>query len=165
MSTHQVEIMIIASLTAITCALPGVFLVLRRVSLMSDAISHAILFGIVCAFFITKNLSSPLLIVGATLTGILTVTLTELVIYTKKLKEDAAIGLVFPLLFSIAVILISRFASDIHLDTDAVLLGEIAFAPFNRLIANNIDLGPQGMWAIGTVLLLNILFVSLFYKE
>ena len=165
MSSFQLEIMGLAVMTAITCALPGVFLILRRVALMSDAISHAILFGIVLAFFVTKSLASPLLIIGAAITGVLTVVLTEMIINTQKLKKDAAIGLVFPLLFSIAVILISRYAHDVHLDVDAVLLGEIAFAPFNRLIINEIDLGPIGFWVMGSILVLNILFISIFYKE
>ena len=75
MSWLQVEIQLIATIVAIACALPGVFLVLRRMALISDAISHAILFGIVLAFFATRNLSSPWLIVGAALTGVLTVSL------------------------------------------------------------------------------------------
>ncbi len=165
MSIHQSEIIILACLTAVACSLPGVFLVLRRVSLMSDAISHAILLGIVIAFFFTKSLASPLLLVGATLTGVLTVTLTELIIKTQKLKEDAAIGLVFPVLFSLGVILINRYTADIHLDADCILFGEIAFAPFNRLIINDMDFGPQGFWVMGGILILNLMFISLFYKE
>ncbi len=154
-----------ASLTAVTCALPGVFLVLRRVALMSDAISHAILLGIVVAFFITKNLASPFLILGAAVMGIVTVALTELIIQTRKLKEDAAIGLVFPFLFSVGVILLNRFATDIHLDAECILFGEIAFTPFNRLYINEIDLGPQAIWVTGTILVLNIIFILCFYKE
>jgi manganese/zinc/iron transport system permease protein len=163
--TPQQEIILVASLTALTCALPGVFLVLRRVALMSDAISHAILLGIVLAFFYTKDLASPILVLGAALVGILTVTLTEGIIHTKKLKKDAAIGLVFPVLFSIGVILINRYTGDVHIDADCVLFGEIAFAPFNRLIINSVDLGPQGLWVMLGVLMLNVIFITLFYKE
>ncbi len=165
MSTHQFEILLLASMTAVTCALPGVFLVLRRVALMSDAISHAILLGIVLAFFWTKNLASPLLIVGAAVMGIVTVALTELIIQTRKLKKDAAIGLVFPFLFSIGVILLNRFTGDIHLDADCVLFGEIAFAPFNRLVIDGVDLGPQSLWTTGAILVLNLVFITLFFKE
>lgn len=165
MSEAQIEIIILASLTAVTCALPGVFLILRRVALMSDAISHAILLGIVLAFFITKNLSSPLLVLGATLVGLLTVSLTELIIKTHKLKKDAAIGLVFPLLFSIGVILINRYTGDVHIDADCVLFGEIAFAPFNRLYAGDTDLGPMAIWVMSAALFLNVSFITLFYKE
>jgi len=161
----SIEIMILASLVAVTCALPGVFLVLRRISLMSDAISHAILLGIVVVFFIVKDLSSPLLVLGATITGVLTVTVTELLIRTQKVKKDTAIGLVFPFLFSIGVILLNKYASSIHLDADCILFGEIGFAPFNRMIIGGVDLGPVGTWLMSAVLFLNITFITIFYKE
>lgn len=165
MTADQIEIIFIAIVTAITCALPGTFLILRRVSLMSDAISHAILLGIVIGFFLTKSLTSPILILGAAVVGVLTVTLTEMVIHTRKLKKDAAIGLVFPLLFSIGVILINYRATDIHLDADCILFGEIAFTPFSRFMLGGVDFGPQGLWVMGSILALNIIFISLFYKE
>ncbi|MCA9408253.1 MAG: metal ABC transporter permease [Candidatus Omnitrophica bacterium] len=165
MFNPEFEIILITSICAAACALPGVFLVLRKVALMSDAISHAILLGIVLAFFITKDLSSPLLVVAAALTGILTVSLTEAIIQTQKLKKDAAIGLVFPLLFSIGVILINRNAGDVHLDADCVLFGEVAFLPFDRLVVHNIDFGPKGLWIVLGTFLLNAFFIVLFYKE
>jgi manganese/zinc/iron transport system permease protein len=165
MSTAQIEIIVLACLVAVTCVLPGVFLVLRRMSLMSDAISHAILLGIVVAFFYTKSLSSPFLLLGAALVGVLTVTLTEIVVKTRKLKEDAAIGLVFPVLFSLGVILLSRYASKVHLDTQCVLLGELAFAPFDRVFIGGKDLGPQGFWVMGTIFAINLAFIAAYYKE
>lgn len=165
MSTAQIEIQLIAAVTAAACALPGVFLVLRRMSLMSDAISHAILPGIVVAFFITEDLASPLLMAGAAVTGVLTVFLVELLSRTRLVREDAAIGLVFPVLFSAGVILISRFAGNVHLDTDAVLLGELAFAPFNRLVLFGVDVGPKSLYVMGAVFAVNLACVLLFYKE
>jgi manganese/zinc/iron transport system permease protein len=165
MSNLQIEIQIIAIITAVACAIPGVFLILRRMSLMSDAISHAILLGIVLAFFVTEDIASPLLILAAAATGVLTVSLVELLNKTRLVKEDAAIGLVFPVLFSIGVILISRYAGSVHLDIDAVLLGELAFAPFNRLIIGGLDVGPKAIYVMGSILLLNLAFLFLFYKE
>lgn len=165
MSGIQVEIQIIAAVVAVACALPGVFLVLRRMVLMSDAISHSILLGIVLAFFITHDLSSPLLVLAATATGVLTVVLVEGIHRTRLVHEDAAIGLVFPALFSIGVILISRYAGDVHLDVDSVLLGELAFAPFNRLELMGHDLGPKALGVMTGILALNLFFIILFYKE
>ncbi|MBD3169254.1 MAG: metal ABC transporter permease [candidate division Zixibacteria bacterium] len=165
MNPAQIEIQLIAIVVAVACALPGVFLVLRRMALMSDAISHAILLGIVLAFFVVKDLASPLLVIAAALTGVLTVSLVELLNKTKLVKEDAAIGLVFPVLFSMGVILISRFAGDVHLDTDAVLLGELAFAPFNRFEPFGYDIGPITLYVMAGILLLNLLFIIIFYKE
>jgi manganese/zinc/iron transport system permease protein len=165
MMVPEQEIQWIAAVTAAACALPGVFLVLRRLALMSDAISHAILLGIVIGFFITENIASPLLVGAAALTGVLTVSLVEVINRTHLVREDAAIGLVFPALFSIGVILISRFAGSVHLDVDAVLLGELAFAPFNRLVVNGVDLGPRILWLMSAILLLNAAFIAAFYKE
>lgn len=165
MSQAQFEIQLIASLVAVACALLGVFLVLRRMAMMSDAISHTVLLGIVIAFFMTRSITSPLLLVGAALMGVITVSLVELINRTRLVREDAAIGLVFPAIFSVAVIMISRFAGDVHLDTDAVLLGELAFAPFNRLRVSGADIGPEALYTTGAILLLNLLFILLFYKE
>ncbi|HEU0016331.1 MAG TPA: metal ABC transporter permease [Longimicrobium sp.] len=159
------EIQWIAAVTAAACALPGVFLVLRRMALMSDAISHAILLGIVLAFFVTENIASPLLVVAAAATGVLTVSLVEVLNRTRLVREDAAIGLVFPALFSVGVILISRFAGNVHLDVDAVLLGELAFAPFNRLVVGGRDLGPRTLWLMAAILVLNGAFIAAMYKE
>ncbi len=165
MSLPQIEIQLIAVVVAVACALPGVFLVLRKMAMMSDAISHAILPGIVVGFFVTGHLHSPLLIGAAALTGLLTVVLVELLQQTRLVKEDAAIGIVFPALFSIGVVLIARYAGDVHLDTDAVLLGELAFAPFDRLVVGDVDLGPRALYVMGGVGLLNALFIGFFYKE
>jgi len=161
----QMEIIIIAMLVAISCAIPGVFLVLRKMSMTSDAISHAILPGIAIGFIVTQTINSPLLIVLAAVMGVITVALTEAVTNTKLVKEDTATGLVFPALFSIGVILISKNAGNIHIDTDSVLLGEIAFAPFDRLMINEIDIGPKSLWVLGATILLNFLFVWIFFKE
>jgi len=165
MTSAQIEIQLIASLVAIACAIPGVFLVLRKMALISDAISHAILPGIVVGFFITHDLSSPLLIIFAAFTGILTVFLVEFIQKTGLVKEDTAIGLIFPALFSIGVILIAKNANDVHLDVDAVLLGELAFAPFDRLELFGTDVGPKSLWVIGTILLITISLLVAFFKE
>ena len=159
------EILLIAILVAAACAIPGVFLVLRKMSLMSDAISHAVLPGIVVGFLFTRSLASPLLFIGAVGTGMLTVILTESLVKTALVKEDAAIGLVFPALFSIGVILVSRYTGNVHLDIDAVLLGELVFTPLDRLTFFGYDAGPRTAWVMGIILLLNIGVLVLFFKE
>jgi manganese/zinc/iron transport system permease protein len=165
MSSAQIEIQLIASVVAIACAIPGTFLVLRKMALISDAISHSILPGLVLGFFITHDLNSPLLIIMAALSGVVTVVLVEFIQKTKLVKEDTAIGLVFPVLFSIGVIMIAKNANDVHLDTDAILLGELAFAPFDRFLADGADLGPKSLWIIGTILLITIGLLFSFFKE
>lgn len=165
MSSPQIEIQIIAAVVAMACAIPGVFLVLRKMALISDAISHSILPGIVTGFFITQDLNSPWLILLAAFVGVITVVLVSYIQKTGMVKEDTAIGLVFPALFSIGVILISKNAGDVHLDVDAVLLGELAFAPFDRLEISGSDVGPKSLWVMGSILLLILGLLLLFFKE
>lgn len=159
------EIMLVAALTGAACALPGVFLFLRRMALVGDAISHAILFGIVGAFLIVRDLRSPWLIIGAAGTGVLTAVAVDALRQTGRVKEDAALGLMFTALFSLGVVGIARGVGNIHLDLDAVLLGELAFAPFDRMIWGEWDWGPRGAWVMGGLLLLNLVLILALYKE
>ena len=159
------EIVIIGIVVALACSVVGVFLVLRQMSMMTDAITHTILLGIVTGFLITGNLHSPLLIILASVMGILTVYFIELLQKTKLVSEDSAIGIVFPLLFSIAIILVSRYTGRVNLDTDTVLLGEIAFAPFDRMIIFGRDFGSKAVFNMSLILLLNITVISVFFKE
>ncbi|MFQ3565932.1 MAG: metal ABC transporter permease [Aggregatilineales bacterium] len=133
--TPQHTAIILGGLIAVAGAVLGTYLLLRGLALTSDAISHTVLLGIVVAFLImtaglglAPDLSSPWLIVGAAAAGVITVILTEAIQRSGLVKQDAALGLAFPLLFAIAVILISRYADNVHLDTDSVLVGEIGMA-------------------------------------
>lgn len=126
---------IVGVLVAVSGAFLGTFLILRQMSMTSDAISHTVLLGIVVAFLVMTqgfnhepDISSPWLILGAALAGVGTVFLTELIYRSGLVKEDASLGLAFPFLFAIAIILISRYTDNIHLDQDAVLRGQIGLA-------------------------------------
>ena len=128
----QTTALLTGALVALAAALPGTFLLLRKLSMTTDAISHTVLLGIVLAFLVLAalpgleaDLNSPWLILGAAVAGVATVVLTGAIQRSGLVKADAALGLVFPLLFAIAIILISRLADDVHLDSDAVILGEI----------------------------------------
>lgn len=162
--TPELEVQLIAVIIAAACALPGAFLVLRRMAMLSDAISHTVLLGIVIAYFVDGALGSPLLFMGAAAMGVITVALVELVGRTRLVHDDAAIGIVFPALFSIAVILISRYAGNVHLDTDSVILGELVFAPFDRITVLGFDL-PRAMVIGLATLTINLTLIILFYKE
>jgi len=164
MNMLMIELLTIALLTALVCVIPGVFLVLRGVSLMSDAISHALLLGIVSMFLVVRSLTSPLLLVGATLAGFAVVVLTEYAMQQFKLHKDAAIGLFFPFFFSCAVILISVYTRDVHLDIDMVLLGDMVFAPFSRHSICGVDCGPHAILLITAMLALSMLVVGLLYR-
>ena len=152
---YTAEIALVLAVVAAACAVPGVFLVLRRVSLVSDAIGHVLLFGVVATYFAVRDVESPWLLAGAAAAGVLSVVLVELLGKTRLVKEDAAIGLVFPALFAGGVVLASLYLRNTHLDVDAVLLGQPEQA------------SPRG-WrfrAVAGVLVLNIALLLAFYKE
>ncbi len=161
----NIGILLILVFTAIATAIIGVFLVLRKMSMMIDAISHTVLLGIVLAFMLVEDLSSPLLVLGAAIMGVLTVFFTEMIVKSHQASEDSAPGLVFPFLFSIAVIIISTSFHGAHLDIDAVLLGKIEFAPFDKLVISGVNFGPKLLYTMFAITVINIIFVKVFFKE
>ena len=160
----MIESLYILIITSLACAVLGVFLVLRRLSMVSDAISHSVLLGIVIGYFVTKDIGSVLLIIGASLFGVLTTVCIELLIKSKRVTEDASVGIIFPLFFSIAVILITRYARNVHLDTEVVLIGEIILAPLHRINFLGLSL-PKALIQMSFVLLINIVFIAVFFRK
>ena len=158
-------IVVTALLVVIPCALLGTLLVLRQMSMMGDAISHAVLPGIVLAFFITESLGPVVAVMGAGIFGLLTAALVEALKNTGRVREDSSIGIVFTALFALGVFLIARYGGNVHLDLNHVLYGEIAFTPLNALIVGGVDLGPRSFWTLGLVTALALVFVVIFYKE
>jgi manganese/zinc/iron transport system permease protein len=159
-----ITIVAIGALVGIAASLLGTFLVLRRESMLSDAISHSVLLGIVVTYLLGGDLDSPLQLLGAGLAGLATVVLTDALVRSRRVKRDAAIGLVFPALFAVAVLLINVYARDVHIDSDAVLLGEIAFAWLDIVPLFGLEVA-RALRSLLIVTLLNALFVALLYKE
>lgn len=157
-------IILTGALVASACSLVGCFLVLRRLAMLGDAISHAILPGIVIAFLISSSRTSPTLFLGAVLLGLLTSFIVQ-ALSQGGVYGDAAIGVTFTSLFAVGVVLVSLFAGHVDLDLDCVLYGEIAYTPFDTLSWAGLSLGPRPVWVTGGLLLLNLAVVSLFYKE
>ena len=157
------EITLVLVVVSVACAVPGCFLVLRRLSLVSDAISHVLLFGIVIAYLIVRDLDSLWLPVAAAGAGLLTVSLVELLQRTKLVKEDAAIGLVFPALFAVGVILASLYLRNTHLDVDRVMLGQPELATDARWVIGGVPVKP--LWILAGVLALNLALAAVFFKE
>ena len=160
----MIESLYILIITSLACAVLGVFLVLRRLSMVSDAISHSVLLGIVIGYFVTKDIGSVFLIIGASLFGVLTTFCIELLIKSKRVTEDASVGIIFPLFFSVAVILITRYARNVHLDTEIVLIGEIILAPLHRINFLGFSL-PKALVQMSFVLLINIVFITVFFRK
>lgn len=154
-----------ASLVAISCSMVGVFLVLRRMSLLGDAISHSVLLGIVLAYLIAGSRSVVAMMIGATLIGLLTAWLSNALHRVSKLQTDASIGIIFTWFFAMGVILISIYAGQVDLDQECVLYGEIAFVPFDTIIWGEQDLGPRALWIIGGVFMVNLVLILIAFER
>ena len=157
-------ILLTGMLVGASASLLGCFLVLRGNAMLSDAISHSIVLGIIVVWLLTRETSGPIQVIGAALTGLLTVILTELLARSRLVKMDAAIGLIFPALFALGVILISLHARNVHIDVDSVLLGEIAFVWLNTTSLLDQQI-PIAVVTLSSVLVINLIFVLALWKE
>ena len=150
-------------LTAASAALLGTFLVVRGQAMLSDAISHGVVFGIAVTFLVSGAVSGRLQLFGAALAGLLTVLLTEALAGSGRMRRDAATGLVFPALFAAGVLLLGLYARDVHVDSHTVLLGEIGFVWLDTIDLFGLMV-PRAVAVLGGVFLLNVAYVSAFYK-
>lgn len=161
---NDVWIIATASLVAINCALLGTFLVLRKMSMVGDAISHAVLPGIVVAYYFSGDKTSVLLLLGATITGVLTAFLIELLSKKVRIQGDASIGITYTLLFAIGMIMISSWMQgNVDIDMDCVLYGDVAMINLDKVIVDgNLYLGPRAFYieTIGFVIILISLIIG-----
>lgn len=158
-------IILTGSLVAVACSLLGTFLVLRKMSMVGDAISHAVLPGLVIAYLLSGSRASFPMLIGAAVFGILTTLIIELFQKKFKLQVDASIGVTFTALFAIGVIMISSLTGKIDLDQDCVLYGEIAYVPIDIWFTDGgTSLGPYSVWVIGGALLIVLAFTIFGYK-
>ncbi|WP_126427705.1 metal ABC transporter permease [Brevibacillus marinus] len=157
-------ILLTGALVAASCGLLGCFLILRRMAMLGDAISHAVLPGIVIAFLWSGSRETLPMLLGAGALGLVTVLLVQM-LRQGGVKHDAAIGVSFTALFSVGVILVSLYASQVDLDLDCVLYGEIAYVPWDTWQWAGMEMGPRAVWGLGGVFLLSLLVICLFYKQ
>ena len=157
-------IVIVGVLAAMSCALLGNYLVLRRMSMMGDAISHAVLPGLAIAFLISGSRDSLPMLIGAILIGVLTTFLIQGIDRLSGLDRGASMGVVFTTLFALGLILIRQAADHVDLDPGCVLYGAIELTPLDTYILFGWEV-PQAAVTNGTMLLINIIFVTLFFKE
>lgn len=162
---NDLYIILTASLVASSCALLGCFLILRKMAMVGDAISHAILPGIVIAFLVSGSRDSMTMLLGAGIIGVLTTFLIEFLHKKAKLQTDASIGVIFTFLFAVGVVLISLFAGKVDLDQDCVLYGEIAYVPLDVIIAGGKSIGPRALYIMSAIFIGIIIFISFGYKE
>ena len=164
--TNALLIILTGSLIAISCGFLGVFLLLRKMSMTGDAISHAVLPGIVIGFFVSGSQRSLEVILGAGLLGILSTLMIDALRKKAKVQLDASIGITFTLLFAIGIILINLFAYKVDLDQECVLYGEIAYLPIDLWITpRGLNMGPRITWLAGLNFFLVTGFIYLLFKE
>lgn len=166
MNLYDAYILITGILVAIACSLIGVLLVVRKMAMISDAISHAVLPGIVAAYLLTGSRDSIWVMSGAMLAGLCSTLLIDFLHKKAKLQTDASIGVTFTWLFAAGVILLSAYAGQVDLDQDCVLYGEIALSPFDVWMGKDgIEYGPISAWIMGGVILVILMVYACFYKQ
>ncbi|MGD9854557.1 MAG: metal ABC transporter permease [Planctomycetaceae bacterium] len=175
-SSLDTAIAVSAALTAMSCALPGAWLVLRKHSMMGDALSHSALPGVVIAFLFAVGMKQAgwvsdaqedallhvFLFAGAVGVGVATAWLTEWVQRLGRMESGASLGVVFTSVFALGLLLIRLEVDDVHIDVDCVLFGIIETASLNNVPGTSI---PEPVLVNGVILVINLLLTMLFYKE
>jgi len=163
-TTFDTAIVATGAIAAMSCALPGCFLLLRRSSMMGDAISHTVLPGIAAAYLLTGSRDSLPMFVGAIVVGVLTALLIQAVQRGGQVEEGAAMGVVFTSLFALGLVMIRRAADHVDLDPSCVLYGALELAPLDTVSVGGWDI-PRAAISSGALLLINAVFIGIFYKE
>ena len=162
--TPTLAIALTAVFTAVSCALLGAFLVLRKMTMVGDAISHAVLPGIAVAYWLSQSRASLWMFLGAAAVGVLATIIIELLRKKLKVQSDASIGMTFTTLFALGVILITFWSDSVDLDQECVLYGEIAYVPFNTWSFGGLNMGPIALWSSGLLLLADLAYTFIGFK-
>ncbi len=154
-------------LVGVSCGLVGNYLLLRRMALVGDAISHSVLPGLVVAFMLTHSRNIPAMFAGALVAGLITVGLIEFIHKKSRVKPDAAICIAFTTLFALGVVMTSLIdKGGLHIDAECILYGEIAFVPLEPPVEwFGIAIGPQPVLLMAGVALAVVGLSVVFYKE
>lgn len=159
-------IVLMGFLVGAACGLVGNYLLLRRLALMGDAVSHSVLPGLVIAFLLSNSRGTGVMFLGALAAGVLATVIIEVIHTRTRVKQDAAIGIAFSTLFAVGVLLTALYTSQVDLDAECVLYGEISFVPLEPLVeVAGLTLGPEPLVRMGAVFLGIVLLIALFYKE
>jgi manganese/zinc/iron transport system permease protein len=153
-------------LVATACGLVGNYLILRRMALMGDAVSHSVLPGLVLAFLFVSSRGTGPMFLGALAAGLAASVIIEGIHRKTRVKQDAAMGIAFSTLFAVGVLLVSLYSEHVDLDAECVLYGEIAFVPLEPMVTlGGMVLGPESLVRMAGVLLVVVALILLFYKE
>jgi len=165
LTSFDLQVLATGSLAAACSAQMGVYLVLRRLAMLADAFSHAVLPGIVLGFLASGSRSQPEMLLGATLAAIACGGTIQFLRHKARMRNDLAIGTSFTFYFALGVILITRYAGQVDLDQDCVLYGELAYAPLDFLTIGNTNIGPRSAWELGILFLGSSAVLLLFHNR
>lgn len=143
-------------LLGITCGLLGSFIVVRKMALVGDALSHAVLPGVALGFLWNMSKDPLAIFIGATLAGLLGAAAVSVIKQTTRLKEDTALGMVLATFFAVGICLmtmIQRLPSGNKGGLDKFLFGQAA------------AIGPDDLRLMAVVTGLVIVVIFVFYKE
>ncbi len=166
--TASVWVVLMGALVGTACGIVGNFLLLRRMALVGDAISHSILPGLVLVFLIFREVSTPLMFLGAVGAGLLTVGIIEFIHRQTRVKADSATCIAFTSLFALGVTMLSvaETSGPVHIDAECVLFGEIAFVPMEPFLSLwGFEIGPPSVVRMAGVTLTLLVLLVVFYKE
>lgn len=161
LASDEIQVLVLCGV-AISSAMVGTFLVLRRMTMLANSLSHTILMGIVIAYFFSTHIGlhehhhsiPPMtsMLVGSLIMGFITAFLTEFLTKKGRLQEDASTGLVFTSLFALGVILVTVLTRDAHIGTEAIM--------------GNVDaLHLSDLSWVYLVAFVNFVLFALFFKE
>lgn len=159
-------IMLMGFFVTAACGLVGNYLLLRRMALMGDAVSHSVLPGLVIAFLLSQSRGTGVMFLGALVAGVFATVVIELIHTKSRVKQDAAMGITFSTLFALGVVLTAVYADRVDLDAECVLYGEIAFVPLEPMVSlGGLTIGPESLVRMAAVFCGVLLLVVFFYKE
>ncbi len=160
--TDEVQILVLVGV-ACSAAFVGAFLILRKMTMLANSLSHTILIGIVIAYLMTRNgifaqeghegsINIQAMLLASLIMGVLTAFLTEFLTHVARLQEDASTGVVFTTLFALGIVLVTLLTRNAHIGTEVVM--------------GNVDaLQKDDCKLVGVILILNVFLFCLFFKE
>lgn len=157
-------ILIVVILLAVTASLLGTFLMLRKMTMLTDAISHSILPGIVIAYLFSGKKDNFLVLLLASLFGLITAIFTAWIEKRIKNRTDAATGISFTFLFAVGIILVTLFGEQADLDADCILFGEMLYIPFETLLIGTWEV-PRSLPTTTLIFLLVVFFIVIAYRK
>ena len=164
-STIELEILAVIILSAIACAIPGSFLVLRKNYYTADTANKSTLIGITLGFAYISQLSSLLVVLLGAITASIAILIVNKVKVFSGFRAKGVSMIISASFLALGILLASKIGYITNFDLSTIYLGETSFTYFNRVRINGIDIGSYSLYTISLVVIINILLVTIFFKE